>query len=121
MAQVHGSRDDRSSAALEAFVRDADADELQLPVPRTDAWLATLDLASVSVSHDEVLAALDAPIERHPVHRLVTGAWARRHQLRLADALYVELAGARGSALVTTDPRLRAVPMVDVVVPPPIG
>ncbi len=59
---------------------------------------------------------VDAPIERHPVHGLVAGAWARRHQLRLADALYVELAAVRGSALVSTDRRLRAVPMVDVVV-----
>ena len=59
---------------------------------------------------------VDAPIERHPVQTLVAGAWTRRHQLRLADALYVELAVARGSALVTTDRRLRDVPMVDVVV-----
>jgi predicted nucleic acid-binding protein len=59
---------------------------------------------------------VDAPIERHPVHGLVAGAWARRHQLRLADALYVELAAAREAALVTTDRRLRAVPRVDVVV-----
>ena len=59
---------------------------------------------------------VDAPIERHPVQNLVAGAWARRHQLRLADALYVELAASRGAALVTTDRRLQAVPMVDVVV-----
>jgi predicted nucleic acid-binding protein len=59
---------------------------------------------------------VDAPIERHPVHELMAGAWARRSRLRLADALYVELAAARGAALVTTDRRLRAVPMVDVVV-----
>ena len=59
---------------------------------------------------------VDAPIERHPVRELVAGAWARRHQLRLADALYVELAAALGAALVTTDRRLSAVPMVDVVV-----
>ena len=58
----------------------------------------------------------DAPIERHPVHGLVAGAWARRHLLRLADALYVELAATRGAALVTTDRRLRALPLVDVVV-----
>ena len=57
----------------------------------------------------------DAPIQRHPLCELVAGAWARRAQLRLADALYVELAVARGSALVTTDRRLRAAPMVDVV------
>ena len=59
---------------------------------------------------------VDAPIERHPVHELVTGAWARRHQLRLADALYVELAVARDAPLVTTDRRLRDLPMADVVV-----
>jgi predicted nucleic acid-binding protein len=58
---------------------------------------------------------VDAPIERHPVHDLVAGAWARRHQFRLADALYVELAAARRAVLVTTDRRLGAVPMVDVV------
>ena len=59
---------------------------------------------------------VDAPIERHPVRELVSGAWVRRSQLRLADALYVELATARGAPLVTTDRRLRALPMVDVVV-----
>ena len=58
----------------------------------------------------------DAPIERHPVRELMGGAWARRHQLRLADALYVELATARGAPLVTTDRRLRDAPMADVVV-----
>ena len=59
---------------------------------------------------------VDAPIERHPVQALVAGAWARRHQLRLADALYVELSAARGAVLVTTARRLRIVPMADVVV-----
>jgi predicted nucleic acid-binding protein len=58
---------------------------------------------------------VDAPIERHPVHGLVAGAWARRHQLQLSDALYIELAAARGSALVMTDRRLRGLPMADVV------
>lgn len=70
---------------------------------------------------DDMVAQLldrmaDAPIERHPVHGLVGGAWARRRQLRLADALYVELAVARRAVLVTTDRRLRAAPLVDVVV-----
>jgi len=59
---------------------------------------------------------VDAPIERHPVQDLVAGAWARRHQLRLPDALYVELAAVRRAVLVTTDRRLGALPMVDVVV-----
>ena len=59
---------------------------------------------------------VSAPIVRHRVADLVFGAWARRHQLRLADALYVELALARGLALITTDRRLLSVPVADVIV-----
>ena len=65
---------------------------------------------------DDKLGSLAAaPIIRHPVNELVLGAWARRHRLRLADALYVELATARGWPLVTTDRRLHDVPVADVV------
>lgn len=56
-----------------------------------------------------------APINRHPVNDVMIGAWARRHRLRLADALYVELASIHGWRLVTTDRRLRGQPGVDVV------
>ena len=58
----------------------------------------------------------DAPVQRHPVQGLLAGAWARRHRLRLADALYVELAAGRGVPLVTTDRRLGDAPVADVVV-----
>jgi len=47
---------------------------------------------------------------------LLPGAWARRHQLRLADAVYVELAVSRGLSLITTDRRLQPVSIADVVV-----
>jgi len=57
-----------------------------------------------------------APIERHPVASLLLGAWSRRHRLRLADALYVELAASRALPLITTDRRLRSVQLVEVVV-----
>ncbi len=50
-----------------------------------------------------------APIQRHPLTDLLTGAWSRRHQLRLADALYVELAASRDLPLITTDRRLHPV------------
>jgi predicted nucleic acid-binding protein len=43
------------------------------------------------------------------------GAWAKRHSLRPADALYVELAESRGLSLVTTDRRLHATSAADVV------
>lgn len=56
-----------------------------------------------------------APIHRHPVAELLLGAWSLRHQLRLADALYVALAASRALPLVTTDRRLHAVPGVEVV------
>jgi len=57
----------------------------------------------------------DAPIQRHPVTSLLLGAWGR-HQLRLADASYVELAISLGLPLVTTDGRLHPVPVADIVV-----
>lgn len=56
-----------------------------------------------------------APIERHPVSSLLLGAWGRRDQLRLADALYVELAASRAFPLITTDRRLEPQPGVEVV------
>ena len=56
-----------------------------------------------------------APVMRHAVNDLLLGAWARRHRLRLADALYVELATTLGCQLVTTDRRLQDMPLADVV------
>jgi predicted nucleic acid-binding protein len=47
-----------------------------------------------------------APVTRHALAPLLAGAWQRRHQLRLADALYAELAEALGVPLITTDARL---------------
>jgi predicted nucleic acid-binding protein len=56
-----------------------------------------------------------APIHRHDVSGLLIGAWSRRHQLRLVDALYVQLAVSLDIPLVTTDRRLGSAPSVDVV------
>lgn len=69
---------------------------------------------------DEVEAMLTrlatAPIQRHPVSDLLIGAWSRRQGLRLADALYVELAASRALPLITTDGRLRSVADVEILV-----
>ena len=45
----------------------------------------------------------EAPISRHLLAPLLSGAWKRRHNLRLVDALYVELASQLGSTIITTD------------------
>lgn len=60
--------------------------------------------STVAAALDELAAA---PIRRHPLTGLLPGAWARRENQRLVDALYVELAVSLASApLLTTDARL---------------
>jgi predicted nucleic acid-binding protein len=58
----------------------------------------------------DVQAALihlvNVPLTRHDLPPLVAGAWARRADLRLLDALYVELATHLGVRVLTTDHRL---------------
>jgi predicted nucleic acid-binding protein len=47
-----------------------------------------------------------APIQRHPLAGLLLGAWRRRENQRLVDALYAELAASLHSVpLLTTDAR----------------
>lgn len=54
------------------------------------------------------------PIIRHPLTELVLGAWARRADMRLNDALYVELAERLDAPLITADLRLaRAYPQAE--------
>ncbi len=66
-------------------------------VPRTTVTTAFGELAA-------------APIQRHPLAGLLTGAWERRENQRLVDALYSELAAALDSIpLLTTDARLARV------------
>lgn len=62
-----------------------------------------LDAATVSTALGELALA---PIVRQPLAGLLAGAWAARGQLRLVDALYVELASTLQAALLTTDARL---------------
>ena len=57
-----------------------------------------------------------APIHRHPIVDLVEGAWARRDNIWVADALYVELAHRLDTIVLTTDARLaRATHLADLV------
>lgn len=46
------------------------------------------------------------PIARYPTAALVDRAWSLRHNFTAYDAMYVALAEAVGTRLVTTDERL---------------
>lgn len=74
-----------------------------------------LDLGTVTMALRELEAA---PIRRHSLTSLVSGAWERRDQHRLVDALYVELAASLGSVvLLTTDaPLARSVDRAELIV-----
>ena len=48
------------------------------------------------------------PVRRHQLSQLLTGAWNRRGNLRLVDAIYVELAEQLDAPIITTDERLAA-------------
>lgn len=67
----------------------------------------------------ERLALLGSmPVRRELLPALLPGAWGRRADLRLVDALYVELAARLGAPLITTDRRLgRATALAEVVAP----
>lgn len=66
---------------------------------------------------DSRLALLASmPVHRQLLPPLLAGAWARREELRLVDALYVELADQLQASLITTDQRLaRATPLAQVI------
>lgn len=63
-----------------------------------------------ALTADDVSAALERvtvmPVTRHSLNGLITGAWERRGDLRLVDALYVELAAQLDTRVLTTDDRL---------------
>jgi len=59
---------------------------------------------SAAAARVERLAA--APFQREPLAPLLMGAWARRDDTRLADALYLELASVLDTVVFTTDQRL---------------
>lgn len=72
-----------------------------------------LDATTVSTALGELALA---PIIREPLPGLLAGAWAARDQLRLVDALYVELATTLQATLLTTDARVtRARPGIELI------
>lgn len=64
---------------------------------------------------------VSAPIQREPLVSLLAGAWARRGDTRLADALYIELAVELDTVVVTADRRLARAHPSRVRLPPEFG
>lgn len=58
-----------------------------------------------------------APLRREPLAPLLMGAWARRDDTRLADAIYLELASALDTVVLTTDHRLARAHPTAIAVP----
>lgn len=49
-----------------------------------------------------------APFHRHLLAPLLEGAWARHQNVRLVDALYIELANQLDATIITTDSGMSA-------------
>jgi predicted nucleic acid-binding protein len=74
------------------------------------------------LSPSQVKARIDrlatAPVDRHALPPLLAGAWRRRQNLRLVDALYVELAHQLELPIATTDAGMAgASPFVELLAP----
>lgn len=67
--------------------------------------------ARIQVALDRLLTA---PVRRVSVRPLIPEAWGFRHNLTVADALYVVVAQHLSAALVTSDLRLAAAPNLPV-------
>lgn len=66
------------------------------------AWIQRLGPPGLDIS-PRVDLLCELPLQRHPLGALLRGAWARRAQMAVEDALYVELAERLDAVLVTGD------------------
>jgi len=55
-----------------------------------------------------VAITAQAPFRRHLLPPLLEGAWARHHNVRLVDALYIELRSQLDATIITTDSGMSA-------------
>lgn len=67
----------------------------------------TYPAARVRLAFDRLLAA---PVRRVQVRSLLSDAWLRRHNLTIADGVYVALADHLGAVLLTLDLNLANAP-----------
>ena len=108
-----------AAPAVEEALRSHDAVAPELFDVEVLSALARIErrgLLDTGAAAKAVLALPRAPIARIAHRRLTAGAWRRRHQLSLYDALYAALAAELGCALLTADRRLAAAPGLDVTV-----
>jgi predicted nucleic acid-binding protein len=70
---------------------------------------------SAAITEELISQLVKSPVTRHSLTDLIIGAWQRRDNLRLADALYVELSSQLNTPLITTDTRLHSIKLVEVI------
>jgi len=58
---------------------------------------------------------LGAPISRHAIGDLLIGAWSRRDNLSLKDAIYVELSQKLTMQIITTDKAMASIRNAEVI------
>ena len=62
-----------------------------------------------------VALTAQAPFQRHLLAPLLEGAWAIHHNVRLVDALYIELANQADATIITTDSGMSAAANAELV------
>ncbi len=119
-----------ASAGVEIAFQSPVGRQLQAKIPSgSTTWVpehyfvevaGVLRRAEINGLHTEaqVRVALDrllgAPVRRVSVRPLVSEAWLLRHNLTIADSLYVVMARHLGADLVTTDLKLANTPTLQV-------
>jgi predicted nucleic acid-binding protein len=94
------------ASSIEAHVHDAELHAPEHFDAEVLSALGRLHRASQLTTRqvtERIKLVASSPIVRNPIAPLLTGAWRRRGNLRLVDALYVELANQLDMLIVTTD------------------
>jgi predicted nucleic acid-binding protein len=113
-----------ASNAVRVRTRLSDADwhapaHLDMEVLSALGRLSRSGKISAAIVEQRLSWLASAPIKREALSWLLVGAWKRRGQLLLSDALYVELAEQLGASVITSDDRLvRAVSVAESVSEP---
>lgn len=116
---IGGSSSPASREALAGCQLNAPA-HVDVEVTSALARLRRGRLLTKAAARRALTAFEEAPLTRHGLPALVSGAWTRSADLRVADAFYVELAHQLGTRVLTVDARL-ARASTFAVLPPGFG